>query len=64
MAAWEFGMPIGPNIFMAEEVFFCNVLSILTSEFDESQKQTSLGTKVSHCVNGMSVIIMGAEHEP
>ena len=61
MVAWESGMPIGPNIFMAMEVFFCHVLRILTSEFDKSQEQTSLGIKVSCCASGMSVVIMSAE---
>ena len=62
MVAWEYGMPIGPNIFMAEEVFFCHVLKILTSDLDKSQEEeTSLGIKVSCCVSGMSVVIMGAE---
>ena len=61
MVAWEFGMPIGPNIFVAEEVFFCDVLRILMSDLDKSQEQTSLGIKVSCCVSGMSVVIMGAE---
>ena len=61
MVAWEFGMPIGPNIFMAMEVFFCHVLRIVTSEFDKSQEQTSLGINVSCCASGMSVVIMSAE---
>ena len=61
MVAWEFGMPIGPNIFVAMEVFFCHVLRILTSEFDKSQEQTSLGIKVSCCATGMSVVFMSAE---
>ena len=61
MVAWEFGMPIGPNIFVAMEVFLCHVLKILTSEFDKCQEQTSLGIKVSCCASGMSFVIMGAE---
>ena len=61
MVAWEFGMPMGPNIFMAMEVFFCHVLRIMTSEFDKSQEQTSLGIKVSCCASGMSVVIVSAE---
>ena len=61
MVAWESGMPMGPNIFVAMEVFFCHVLRILTSEFDKSQEQTSLGVKVSCCASGMSVVIMGTE---
>ena len=61
MVEWESGMPIGPNIFMAMEVFFCDVLKILTSEFDKGQEQTGLGIKVSCCASGMSVVIMSAE---
>ena len=45
-----------------DRVLILHVLRILLSEFDESQKQTSLGIKVSCCVDCMSVIIMGAEH--
>ena len=62
MVAWEFGMHIGPKIFMAEEVFFYHVLKILTSEFDKGQEETRLGIKDSCCTSGMSVVIMGAEH--
>ena len=54
-------MPIGSNIFVVMEVFFCDVLRVLLSEFDEIQKQTSLDIKVSCCASGMSVIIMSAE---
>ena len=61
MVAWEFGMLIGPNIFMSEEVFFCDVLRILMSDLDKSQEQTRLGIKVSCCASGMSVVIMSAE---
>jgi hypothetical protein len=61
MVAWESGMPIGPNIFMAMEVFVCDMLRILTSDLDKSQEQTRLGIKVSCCASGMSVVIMSAE---
>ena len=61
MVAWESGMPIGPKLCVAMEVFFCEVLQILTSEFGKSQEQTSLGIKVSCCASGMSVVIMSAE---
>ena len=61
MVSWEFGMAIGSNIFMAMEVFFSHTLRILLSEFDEIQKQTSLGIKVSCCATGMSVVFMSAE---
>ena len=61
MVAWESGMPIGPNIFVAVEVFLSHVLKILTSDLDKGQEQTSLGIKVSPCASGMSVVIMSAE---
>ena len=61
MVAWESGMPSGPNIFVAMDVFLGHVLKILTSEFDKGQEQTSLGINVSPCVSGMSVVIMSAE---
>ena len=49
MVEWESGMPIGPNIFVAMEVFLCHVLKIPTSDLDKSKEQTSLGIKVSCC---------------
>ena len=61
MVAWESGMPIGPTLCVATEVFFCYVLRILTSEFDKSQEQTRLGINVSCCASGMSVVIMCTE---
>ena len=61
MVEWKSGMPIGPNIFVAEDIFFCHVLRILSSEFNKSQEQTSLGIKVSCCASCMSVVIIGAE---
>ena len=62
MVAWEFGMPIGAKLFMAEEVFFCDVLRILMSDLDKSQEEPSLGINDSCCASGMSAVIMGAEH--
>ena len=62
MVSWEYGSHLGAKVFMAREVFFCDVLRILLSEFDEGHKQTSLGIKASCCVSGMSVVIMGVEH--
>ena len=62
MVSWEYAGPFGANIFVARRCFKCNVLRILTSEFDEGQKQTSLGIEVSCCASGMSVVIMGVEH--
>ena len=50
-----------PNIFMAREVFFCAVLRIHLSEFDEGLKEHSLDTKERFCVSGVSVIIMSEE---
>ena len=63
MVSWEQAGPFGAKLFMARRCFKCNVLRILLSEFDESQKETSLGIKVSCCVGGMSVVIMGEEHD-
>ena len=54
-------MPIGPNIFVAEDVFFCDVLRILLSDFDEGLKQPSLGIEERSCAIAMFVIIMRAE---
>ena len=62
MVSWEYGSHLGAKLFMARRCFKCNVLRILLSEFEEGPKQTSLGIKVSCFANGMSVVIMGAEH--
>ena len=62
MVEWESGAPLGSKLFMAEEVFNRRGLRIPLSDLDESQEQTSLGIKASCCASGMSVIIMGAEH--
>ena len=35
------------KLFVASDVFFCHVLRILLSEFDEGQDKPSLGTKES-----------------
>ena len=51
------------NIYVAREVFFCHVLRILMSEFNEGLKEPSLGIKERCCVIGMFVIIMSAEHD-
>ena len=48
---------------VAREAFFCHVLRIHTSEFDEDPKEPSLGIKERSCVIGMSVVIMSAEHD-
>ena len=63
MVEWEYGPPLGAKLFVARRCFKCNVLRILTSEFDEDQKQTSLGIEERSCVIAMSVIIMNAEHD-
>ena len=63
MVAWEFGMPIGPKLCVAREVFFCDVLRILLSEFDEDPKEPSLDIEERSCVIAMFVIIMSAEHD-
>ena len=49
------------RLFVARAVFFCHVLRILLSEFDEDLKEPSLGIKERSCVNGMSIIIMSAK---
>ena len=48
---------------MANVVFFCDVLRILLSEFDEDPKEPSLDIEERSCVIAMLVIIMGAEHD-
>ena len=60
--AWETGMPIGPNMFVAMEVFFCDVLRIDIPEFFEGIKEESLGMEEKSCVVTMSIIIMIAEN--
>ena len=61
MVEWESGMPLGPKLFVARQVFKRDVLRILMSDLDKSQEQTSLGIKVSCCASAMSVVITGAE---
>ena len=63
MVSWEYDSHLGAKLFMAREVFFCDVLRILLSEFDEAQNKPSLGIKERSCVAGMFVIIMSAEHD-
>ena len=54
---------IKARLFMASDAFFCCVLKILLSEFDEDLKEPSLGIKERCCVIGMFVIIMSVEHD-
>ena len=54
---------IKARLFMASDAFFCHVLRIVLSEFDEAQNKPSLGIKERSCVIGMFVIIMNAEHD-
>ena len=49
MVAWESGMPIGPKLCVATEVFFCDVLRILLSDFDEGLKQPILDIEERSC---------------
>ena len=63
MVAWECGCPLGARLFMARAVFFCFVLRILLSEFDEDPNKPSLGITERSYVIGMFVIIMSAEHD-
>ena len=56
------GRPLTPKLSVARQAFKHDVREILMSDLDKSQKQTSLGTKERHCVNGMLVIIMSVEH--
>ena len=61
MVAREDGWHIKAKLCVARTVFFCHVLRILLSEFDEDLKEPSLGIKERSCVIGMFVIIMSAE---
>ena len=54
---------IKARLFMASDAFFCHVLRILLSEFDEDPDKPSLGIEDRSCVNAMSVVIMSAEHD-
>ena len=55
--------PLKARLYVASGAFFCHVLRILLSEFDEAQNKPSLGIKERCCVIGMFVIIMSAEHD-
>ena len=55
--------PLKARLCVASGAFFCHVLRILLSEFDETQNKPSLGTKERFHVNAMSVVIMSAEHD-
>ena len=54
---------IKARLFMASDAFFCHVLRILLSDFDEDPNKPSLGIKERSYVIGMSVVIMSAEHD-
>ena len=60
---WEDCWLLQPKLFMARAVFFCHVLRIYLSEFDEDPKEPSLYVEEQSCVIGMFVIIMSAEHD-
>ena len=55
--------PLKARLCVASGAFFCYVLRILMSEFDEGLKEPSLGSKERCYVIGMFVIIMSAEHD-
>ena len=55
--------PLKARLCVASGAFFCHVLRILMSEFNEDLKEPSSGIKERSCVIGMFVIIMGAEHD-
>ena len=55
--------PLKARLCVASGAFFCHVLRILLSEFDEAQNKPSLGIKERSCVIGMSVVIVSAEHD-
>ena len=63
MVSWEYGSHLGAKLFMAREVFFCDALRILLSEFDEDPKEPSLDIEERSCMIAMFVIIMSAEHD-
>ena len=46
---------------MASRVFFCHVLRVHMSEFDEDAKEQGSGIEERYRVIGMFVIIMSAE---
>ena len=55
--------PLKARLCVASGAFFCHVLRILLSEFDEDPNKPSLGIEERSCVNAMSVVIMSAEHD-
>ena len=63
MVAWEYEVHLGSKLFMARAVFFCDVLRILLSEFDEDPKEPSLDIEERSCMITMFVVIMSAEHD-
>ena len=60
---WEDCCHNKARLFMASDAFFCHVLRIIMSEFDEDPNKPSLGIKERTCVIGMFVITMSAEHD-
>ena len=58
---WEDCWLLQPKLCVAREVFFCHVLRIHLSEFDEDPNKLSLDVKERSCVITMFVIIMNAE---
>ena len=63
MVAWDSGLLLGPNRYMASRVFKRDVLRILMSDLDDGQENHTLGIKERSSVSGMSVVIMRAEHD-
>ena len=63
MVAWEYEVHLGSKLCMAMEVFFCDVLRMLPSEFDEDPKEPSLDKEERSCMIVMFVIIMSAEND-
>ena len=55
--------PLKARLCVASGAFFCHVLRILLSEFNEDPNKPSLGIKERSHVVGMFVIIMSAEHD-
>ena len=62
MRAWDTTPGLGPKLCVAMTAFNRDILRILMSDFNQGQKETSLGTKERPCVIGMSVVIMDVEH--
>ena len=63
MAEWDSGWPLGPRLCVASQVFECDVLRILVSDFDKGQEEHTLGIKERSRGSPMFVIIMSVEHD-